>query len=67
MCLIYILTRTWLDHDILLLLISRKVLKMGTAFWHNLDSSLKIVLSKFGSDIFDGLEIMRFSAAQQIW
>ena len=27
-------------------------------FWHNLDSNLKIMLSKFGIDIFDSLETM---------
>ena len=30
-------------------------------YWHNVDSSLKIVLLKFEIDIFDSLKIMHFS------
>ena len=47
-------------------LISRKLWKIGTwNFWYNLHSSLQFMLLKFGFDIFDSLETMRFSATRQ--
>ena len=39
---------------------SKTVKDRNVKFWHNLHSSLQFVLSKFGFNIFDSLETMRF-------
>ena len=53
------------DHTTLWQDLFRKVLKMGTWNYDNIDSSLEIVLSKFMIDIFGSLETMRFLASEQ--
>ena len=40
----------------------RKQKRRGVKFWYNLHLSLQFVLLKFGNNIFDNLETMRFLA-----
>ena len=61
-------TMNWIDPTIKLfdgLFLGNDIKKGTLKFCYNLHSSLQFVFSKFGIDIFDSLETIRFSATLQ--